>query len=155
MLDDYILTIFEKYYVYSPERAVLAPVAEILTDRKSTKGTAPGVPEQRYWLQWKAADVLDRSSRQRYADLSAAEPALIGYVNEFYNRLSNPSPMRDSASVGIEYEDGKLLRRVVSIVKRSKSPEARRAIERMGSLDEGQLRGFPFLYEEIHRDQEE
>jgi hypothetical protein len=50
----------EKYYIYSPERAVLAPVAKILADRKSTKGTAPGVSSQKYWLQWKAADVLDR-----------------------------------------------------------------------------------------------
>jgi hypothetical protein len=155
LLDDYVLTIFEKYYIYSPERAVLAPVAEILADRKSTKGTAPGVSSQKYWLQWKAADVLDRSSKQRYADLSAAEPALIGYLSEFYDRLNNPSSTRDSASIGIEHEDGKLLRRVVSIVKRSKSPGARQAIERMRSLDEGQMRAFPFLYEEIHRDQED
>jgi uncharacterized membrane-anchored protein YhcB (DUF1043 family) len=152
LLDDYILTIFAEYYVYSPERAVLAPVAEILTDRKSIKGTAPGVPNQKYWLQWKAADVLDKSSRQRYADLSAADPVLIGYVDEFYNHLSKPSSVRNLSSAETEYGDGTLLRRVVSIVKRSKSPDARRAIERVGSLDEGQLRDFPFLYEEIHRD---
>jgi hypothetical protein len=98
---------------------------------------------------------LDRASKQRYADLSAAEPALTGYLNEFYDRLSNPSSPKDSASVRMEYEDGTLLRRVVSIVKRSKSPSARQAIERMGSLNEDELRVFPFLYEEIHRDPED
>jgi hypothetical protein len=151
LLDRYILTIFEKYYIYRPEGAVLVPVAEILTDRRSTKKAAPGVPERRYWLQWQAADVLDQSSKQRYADLSAAEPVLITYVNEFSNKISKLVLIRGSSSPNAEFGDGELLRRVVLILKGSKSPDARRAIERIGSLERDRLRGFPFLYEEIHR----
>ncbi len=151
LLDSYILTIFQKYYIYRPERGVLAPVAEILTDRQSTKKDAPGVPERRYWLRWQAADVLDESSKQRYADLSAAEPILVTYINQFCSQIDKLALIENSPSIDAEFKDGKLLRRVVTILKRSKSPDARGAIERIGSFGENRLRVVPFLYEDIHR----
>jgi len=141
-----------------PSGPIALPVAQILVEPRSPQDSHPGVAEAPYWLQWQAADVLQSmlqgpgtTDDERLQSIRAAEPALLPFLARFSVALQNADNDRRLDDISSEYEDGKLVRRIVDLVGVSHSAEARGSLEKLAAVGENKLRYFPFLEEDVRR----
>jgi hypothetical protein len=141
-----------------PSGPIAFPVAQILVEPRSPKDSQPGVAEAHYWLQWQSADVLDSmvqgaqlTREERLQSVRAAEPVLLLFMGKFTTALQTASDDSRIEALLSEYEGGKLVRRIVGLLKCSDSAEARASLSKLHSVGPTKLRPFPFLEEDLGR----
>ena len=86
-----------------------------------------------------------------WAGVNPASRTLLAYLKQFAAALQAATSEADMTRLASRYEDGKLLRRAVTLAGNVSGGEARAILESLGSVGEDKLRNFPFLREETNR----
>jgi hypothetical protein len=137
------------------------PIAQILVEPPSPRGSQPGVPEAHYWLQWETADALELMARTAKEDHLESDPSrgarpaesvLISFLSQFATDVlaANDKDSLESL-LNNKYGAGDLVRRIVTILGSFDSKDAQAVLSKVRSVGPDKLRYFPFLEEDLDR----
>lgn len=151
----YARVIIRILFDYGPPAGRLAvPLARLVVAPKLSKILPQSVLLEYRSLRWDAGELLLAMQRnpknaEGFNGAQEAEPILLAFVQNFREHLSQASTQEQLKNLDMEYEGGKLPRRVIEILGGFDSAVAKTELKQLRDIDSDKLRYFPFLAEDI------
>jgi hypothetical protein len=141
---DFLLDIMRSF-----NRAYLSSnsLAKLLIDKTYENGKGGDNGYHHHFMRFSSGELLVSLGERA----SISEPILTGFVNKIYEELKEADSKKEIDTISHKYTSGKLLILVVRVLGNLNTPSSKETLERLLSLGEDKLRGFPFLKPYIER----